>query len=59
VHVWWEQLVKTGAARADMLAAYRELGVSRVIGMVRNSAEGDDALVAWAEDCRAAGAVLQ
>jgi F420-dependent oxidoreductase-like protein len=59
VHVWWEQLAQIGAARADMLAAYRELGVSRVIGMVRNSAQGDEALVAWAEDCRASGAQLE
>lgn len=59
VHVWWEQLAQIGAARAEMLAAYRELGVSRVIGMVRDSAQGDEALVAWAEDCRAGGAELE
>jgi F420-dependent oxidoreductase-like protein len=59
VHVWWEQLVDAGAARADMLASYRELGVSRIIGMVRDSADSDEALVAWAEDCRSGGAELE
>jgi F420-dependent oxidoreductase-like protein len=58
VHVWWEQLVEPGAARQDMLAGYRELGISRVIAMIRGSAESDDALAAWAEDCRAGGAEL-
>lgn len=59
VHVWWEQLVETGAGRVDMVAAYRELGISRVIGLVRDTAESDGALAAWAEDCRAGGAELQ
>ena len=38
--------------------AYRELGISRVIGMIRGSAESNEALAAWAEDCRAGGASL-
>ncbi len=60
VHVWWEQLDEpTGRQRSDMVAAYRELGVSRVIGMVRGSAESNEALAAWAEDCRAGGASLE
>ena len=59
VHVWWEQLVETGAARQDMLAGYRELGISRVIAMIRDTAEGDEPLATWAEDCRAAGAELE
>jgi F420-dependent oxidoreductase-like protein len=59
VHVWWETLDKTtGAARAEMVAAYRDLGISRVIGMIRGSAESNEALAAWAEDCRAGGAIL-
>jgi alkanesulfonate monooxygenase SsuD/methylene tetrahydromethanopterin reductase-like flavin-dependent oxidoreductase (luciferase family) len=56
VHVWWEQLVETGAARADLVARYRDLGISRVIGMVRDTADSDEALAVWAEDCRTAGA---
>jgi F420-dependent oxidoreductase-like protein len=58
VHVWWEQLVETGAARSDLLARYRELGISRVIGLVRETADSDEALAVWADDCRAAGAEL-
>jgi F420-dependent oxidoreductase-like protein len=58
VHVWWEQLREAGAARADMLAGYRELGLSRVIALIRDSADGDDALERWAADARAAGAEL-
>ena len=59
VHVWWEQLdTPTGAPRSEMVAAYRELGVSRIIGMVRGSVDSNDALAAWAEDARAGGASL-
>src|SRR3954468_12639398 len=59
VHVWWESLDHpTGAQRVDMVAAYREQGVSRIIGMIRGSAESNDALASWAEDCRAGGAEL-
>ena len=36
-----------------MVAAYRDLGISRLIGMIRGSAESNEALAAWAEDCRA------
>src|SRR3954452_14469894 len=53
VHVWWEGLDSpTGQARREMVAAYRELGVSRIIGMIRGSAQSNEALVSWAEDCR-------
>jgi alkanesulfonate monooxygenase SsuD/methylene tetrahydromethanopterin reductase-like flavin-dependent oxidoreductase (luciferase family) len=58
VHVWWEQIVQAGSVRAEMLAGYRELGVSRVIGLVRDAVETDEALERWAEDARAAGAEL-
>ena len=58
VHVWGEDITGRGAPRADLLAAYRELGVSRVIGLVRDSAANDDALASLVEDARAAGAEL-
>jgi len=58
-HVWWEQLeAQTGAQRADMVAAYRELGISRIIGLIRSSTDSDEALASWAEDARAGGAQL-
>jgi F420-dependent oxidoreductase-like protein len=59
VHVWWESLdTPTGAQRIDMVAAYRELGVSRVIGLIRGSVQSNEALASWAEDARAGGAAL-
>lgn len=57
-HVWWESGDRPGQQRVDMLAAYRELGMSRIIGLVRSSAQSDEALPAWAEDARAAGCEL-
>jgi len=59
VHVWWEQLDSpTGPPRAEMVAAYRALGVSRIIGLIRGSVDSNEALVAWQEDARAGGATL-
>ena len=58
VHVWWEQLREAGAVRAEMLAGYRELGISRVIALVRDSTDSDEALERWAADARAGGAEL-
>jgi F420-dependent oxidoreductase-like protein len=58
-HVWWESLVAQGQERIDLLAAYAELGLSRVIGMVRAAVDSDDALAHWADDARAAGAELE
>ena len=55
VHIWGEDLVATGAARVDLLAGYRELGVSRVMGLDRAIARSDEALDALAEDARGAG----
>jgi F420-dependent oxidoreductase-like protein len=55
VHMWGEDLVATGAARIDRLAGYRELGISRVMGLDRAIAGADEALEALAEDARAAG----
>jgi F420-dependent oxidoreductase-like protein len=57
-HVWWESLSEPGQRRVDLVGAYRDLGVSRVIGLIRESAESDDALAAWAADARAGGAAL-
>lgn len=59
VHVWWEQLNATGPARSEMVADYARLGVSRLIGLVREATDDDAALAAWAEDARAGGAELQ
>jgi F420-dependent oxidoreductase-like protein len=55
VHMWWEQAQHRGAERAERIAAYGALGVSRVQMLVRNAAVDDEALGAFAEDCRTAG----
>jgi len=59
IHVWWEQLSTTGQQRVDMLGDYAQLGLSRVIGMIRESVDSDDALAHFADDARAAGAELE
>jgi F420-dependent oxidoreductase-like protein len=58
VHLWSQTITQPGAARIDRLAAFREAGVSRAMGLVRASTEGDEALAALAEDARAAGVEL-
>jgi F420-dependent oxidoreductase-like protein len=60
VHVWWgtPEWRKAGVARQELLAAYSDTGVSRVIGLLQESAGTDDALEALAADARAAGVEL-
>ena len=58
IHVWWEQLSTRGQQRADLVGAYAELGMSRLIGLIRESVDSDDALAAWAGDARSGGADL-
>ena len=47
-----------GPARVELLAAYREAGVDRVMGLLQASATSDEALEALAADARAAGCTL-
>ena len=61
VHVWrgtpeWRT---AGAGRVDLLGAYAELGVSRVIGLLQATADDDDALEALVSDAREAGIELE
>jgi F420-dependent oxidoreductase-like protein len=55
VHLWGEAIADSGAARVDLLAAYREAGVRRVMGLLQASARTDEALESLVEDARAAG----
>jgi F420-dependent oxidoreductase-like protein len=55
VHIWGEEMVKTGGQRVDLLAGYRELGVDRVMGLDRRTATTDEALESLAADALAAG----
>jgi len=58
VHIWGEDMSRPGAPRVERLAAFRELGVSRAMGLDRGCATRDDALEVLAEDARAAGVEL-
>jgi F420-dependent oxidoreductase-like protein len=58
VHIWGEDMSRPGAQRVERLAAFRELGVSRAMGLDRGCATRDDALEVLAEDARAAGVEL-
>lgn len=58
VHIWWESARRAGRRRVELLEAYRDVGVSRVQLLVRDAAHDDQALPAFAEDCRAAGVEL-
>jgi F420-dependent oxidoreductase-like protein len=59
VHLWWESLSETGQRRVDLLGEYARLGLSRVIGMIRESVDSDDALAHFADDARTSGAELE
>ena len=55
VHLWGEQLSRTGAPRIELLGGFRDLGISRVMGLDKAVAKTDEALDSLAEDARAAG----
>jgi alkanesulfonate monooxygenase SsuD/methylene tetrahydromethanopterin reductase-like flavin-dependent oxidoreductase (luciferase family) len=55
VHSWWGDYNRAGSERVDRLAAFRELGVSRVMGLLQESAGSDEALESLVQDARAAG----
>jgi F420-dependent oxidoreductase-like protein len=59
VHLWGEHLRATGAPRVDLLAGYRELGVSRVMGLAPGIAKSDEGLESLAEDALAAGVEME
>src|SRR3954469_12775701 len=44
VHVWSQHFSRAGQARVDRFGAFRELGVSRVMGIDRAVTKSDDAL---------------
>jgi F420-dependent oxidoreductase-like protein len=52
VHAWWgsDGWAEAGEPRRELLGAYAELGVSRVMGLLQSSASSDDALDALAAD---------
>jgi F420-dependent oxidoreductase-like protein len=60
VHVWREtpEWSATGTRRQEFLAAYAELGVSRVMGLLHAFAESDEGVEELVADARAAGLEL-
>lgn len=58
VHLLPNAIATAGTRRIDLLAAYRDLGVSRVMGMLQDTVASDESLASFAEDARAAGATL-
>jgi F420-dependent oxidoreductase-like protein len=58
VHLWWGDAPKAGQERIDRLGAYRELGVARVMTLLRDSVDADEPLERLADDARAAGVEL-
>jgi F420-dependent oxidoreductase-like protein len=60
VHIWREQPAwnSAGDERQELLRAYADLGVSRVMGLLHASVDSDEALELLADDARAAGAEL-
>ncbi|HKG56373.1 MAG TPA: TIGR03560 family F420-dependent LLM class oxidoreductase [Candidatus Limnocylindrales bacterium] len=57
VHIWWEAL-ENGGSPVDLIRAYREAGVSRVMALVRSAATDADALRKFRDDAERAGAEL-
>jgi F420-dependent oxidoreductase-like protein len=56
--IFWGDAAVGGQVRVDRLAAYRELGVSRVMCLLQASTQGDEPVHAFVEDARAAGCEL-
>lgn len=59
VHVNWHEADRVGAPRRALLEAYRDLGVARVMILLRGSVDDDGALERLAEDARAAEVTLE
>ncbi len=58
VNIGRHDLAQAGERRAELLAAHREAGVDRVMGLLQASATEDEALERFADDVRAAGCSL-
>ena len=56
--MWWDHIKAEGHQRVDRLAGFRELGVNRVMGLVKTMTTDEEALARYVEDARAAGVEL-
>ena len=55
VNIGRHDLAQAGERRSELLAAHREAGVDRVMGLLQASATDDEVLERFADDVRAAG----
>jgi F420-dependent oxidoreductase-like protein len=55
VHIWKADAATSGGRRVDLLAGYREQGVSRVMALIEASTTSDEALEALRADAEQAG----
>jgi len=58
IHMNWPDAARAGERRREMLAAYHDLGVARVMVFIRRAAKDDEVLESLAEDVRAIGLSL-
>jgi F420-dependent oxidoreductase-like protein len=58
VHIWQGSVAAPGQARVDQIGGYRDVGVDRIMTLIRASTTSDEGLASFAEDARAAGAEL-
>ncbi len=59
VHLSRNRVAAEGERRVDLLRAYADLGVDRVMALIRAAASDEGALERFAEDCVAAGCELE
>jgi F420-dependent oxidoreductase-like protein len=59
VHIWMRDRPRKRGPVEDLLASYRDLGVSRVMTLLPGVARSDEALARFAEQSRRAGAELR
>jgi alkanesulfonate monooxygenase SsuD/methylene tetrahydromethanopterin reductase-like flavin-dependent oxidoreductase (luciferase family) len=59
VNIWAGRLPSHGQERIDLLGRYRQIGLSRVMTLLIETARSDEALAAFAQDCRAAGVTME
>jgi alkanesulfonate monooxygenase SsuD/methylene tetrahydromethanopterin reductase-like flavin-dependent oxidoreductase (luciferase family) len=59
VFLWWGNVPPPGQERADWMATYRDLGVSRIMAWVKGMADSDAALELFSADVLAAGLDLK
>lgn len=55
VHVFAQNAARSGQARVELLEAYKSLGVSRVMTILREAVHSDEVLDSFAADCKTAG----